>query len=285
MPVGHGKSSEFPWTYDNWGTDPTATPGTSVTPGTSGSEGSWTTVASSVSIANDVYGFHLQISGGTSSTSVKNHFVDVGVDPAGGTSYSAIISNIACGGSPTLLLPGSRQFFFPHFIKAASSVAVRVQGSNATAGTVRAMVKFFGKPSMPEAIPVGYYSETFGASVSTRGTGFTPGNAADGSWTSLGTTTKDLWWWQLGYQVSNAAVTAEYTYIDLAYGDASNKHLIQRIMHGGTTAEVVGVLVGTNCLWHECYAPVPAGTSIYVRGRCNNAPDTDYNAVAIGIGG
>jgi hypothetical protein len=31
--------------------------------------------------------------------------------------------------------------------------------------------------------------------------------------------------------------------------------------------------------------PVPAGVNIYIRGRCNGAPDTGYNATVIGIGG
>ena len=42
-------------------------------------------------------------------------------------------------------------------------------------------------------------------------TAVTPGNAADGTWTSLGTTSRDLWWWQVGYQIDNTVVTAEYT--------------------------------------------------------------------------
>lgn len=277
--------SSFQWTYDNWGANPASTIGTSITPGASNVEGSWTQVASSANIANDVYAFYLQIHSGATSTAQKDHLFDIGVDPAGGTSYTAIISNIDCGSAPALTAAGARKFAFPFFIKAGSSVAIRCQGSNATAGTVRAAIRFYGKPSRPELFPVGQYSETIGTITNSAGQSFTPGNAADGSWTDLGATSRDLWWWQVGYGISNATITAEYTYIELAWGDGSNKHTIFKIMHGGTTSETAGAAAQTNLLMWAAYRPVPAGSNIYIRGRCNNAPDTGYHAVAIGIGG
>jgi hypothetical protein len=87
----------------------------------------------------------------------------------------------------------------------------------------------------------------------------------------------------LAYQVDNATITAEYTYIELAWGDSSNKHIILRRMHGGNTSEGIGTPINDNLLWPAAYCQVPAGTTIYVRGRCNNAPDTGYQASAIGI--
>lgn len=279
------KQSGMGWTYDNWGSNPSATPGTSVTPGASNSEGSWTQVASSANIAHDVYGIYIQVATGATSGNQKSHLLDIGVDPAGGTSYTAVISNLVCGCSPALTVAGNREFFFPFFIKAGSAVAVRIQGQNATAGTVRVIMKFYGYRSGPLAVPVGTFSETIGTITNSSGVSFTPGNASDGSWADLGTTSKNLWWWQLGYQIDNGTITAEYTYIELAYGDASNKNTIFRVMHGGTTGETCGLTMQTSLLWHAAYAPVAAGTHLYVRGRTNNAPDTGYNAVAVGIGG
>jgi hypothetical protein len=94
-----------------------------------------------------------------------------------------------------------------------------------------------------------------------------------------------MWWWQLGYQINNTTITAEYTYIELAYGDASNKFIILKRFHGGTTNETCGSMMDAALLWPEAYCRVPAGSTIYVRGRCNGAPDTGYQAAAIGIGG
>ena len=132
--------------------------------------------------------------------------------------------------------------------------------------------------------PVGQYAETIGVSGS-NGTAFTPGNAADGAWASLGTTTRECWWWQLAYQISNGTITSEYTYIELAYGDASNKVVIMRHMHAANTSEGIGTPLNENLIAHAAYCRVPAGSNLYARGRCNNAPDTGYQAAAIGIGG
>lgn len=276
--------SEFVHVFDNWDTNPTVNLGTTITPGVSNAEGSWTQVATSGNISADVYGISLNVNGGFTSANAKNHLLDIGVDPAGGSSYTEVISNIVCGASST---SGGYHFFFPFFIKSGSSVAVRVQGSNATAGTISAALRFYGKNSRPETFPVGTFSETIGTTnlASSLGISFTPGNAADGAWASLGTTAKKMWWWQLCFQIDNGTITAEQTYIDLAWGDGSNKQLMMRVMHNATTSEDVRNDKPYNLVWCEAYHPLPGGTELWVRGRCLNAPDTGYNAVAIGIGG
>lgn len=279
------RSASF-FTYDNWGTNPASTLGTSVTPGASNAAGSWTQVASSGNIAQDVYGIYFQVHSGATSAAAKPQLLDIGTDPAGGTSYSAIISNVQVGSSPTLTQAGNREFFFPFFIKAGSSVAVRIRGANATAGTVRVPMRFYGYLSAPEVALLGTFSETLGADTGTSlGTSFTPGNASDGSWADLGATTSDLWWWQLGYNINNETITAEYTFIEVAFGDASNKTTIFKMMHGGTTNETAGLAAQTQLIALAAYCPVKAGEHIYVRGRCNNAPDSGYNATVTGIGG
>lgn len=278
------KQSYQSFTYDNWGTNPASTMGTSVVPGASNAEGSWTQIASSANIAQDIYGIYLQIHSGASSAAAKLHVLDIGVDPAGGTSYSAVITDLVCGASPALTVAGAREHYFPFFIKAGSSVAVRIAGSNATAGTVRVAARFYGQRSEPAVFPAGTYSESYGVS-GTSGTAITPGNAADGSWVQVGTTALPIWWWQLGYQINNGTITAEYTYLELAVGDASNKMSVFKVMHGGTTGETCGLAAQTQMLWHAAYQPVPAGTNVYVRARCNNAPDTGYQVGVIGIGG
>lgn len=274
------------WTYDNWGANPGSAIGTSVVPGASNVQGSWTQVATAANIAEDVLGIYMQVHSGATSAAAKLHLLDIGVDPAGGTSYSAVISNMAVGASPALTVAGNREFFFPFFIKAGSSVAVRIRGSNATAGTVRVPMRFYGRASAPEMLKVGTISETLGAdTANSAGTAFTPGNASDGAWADLGATTQDLWHWQLGYQINNGTITAEYTYIEVAFGDATNKTTIFKMMHGGTTGETCGLAAQTHLLSIAAFCPVKAGEHIYVRGRCNNAPDTGYQATVTGIGG
>lgn len=277
--------SGFNFTYDNWGANPASTIGTSVVPGASNAEGAWTQIASSANIAQDCYWVYLQVHSGATSAAAKNQLLDIGIDPAGGTSYTAFLGNLQIGASPSLTVAGNREHLFPIFIKAGSSVAVRIQGSNATAGTVRVAARFYGQPTNPLATPVGAFAQTFGTITNSNGQSFTPGNAADGSWVDLGAVTMPLWWWQMGYAIDNGTITAEYTYIEIAWGDATNKHTMFKVMHGGTTGETCGLAAQTQLLACAAYNPVPAGANIYLRGRCNNAPDAGYHATIVGIGG
>jgi hypothetical protein len=283
MPFG---LTPFNFAFDNWGANPSETIGTSVVPGSSNLEGSWTQIATGSDIAQDCYWVYLQVHTGAVSTAQKDHVLDLGIDPAGGTSYTAFFNDLEVTASPALTAAGAREFCFPIFIKAGSSVAVRVMGSNASAGTLRVAAKFFGQPTRPELVPKGTVAQTFGTISGSHGPAITPGNAADGAWVDLGAVTDTpKWWWQLGYGLSNITITAEYTYLELAFGDATNQHQIFKVMHGGTTAETCGLSAQTQMLACAAYKPVPVGANIYVRARCGNAPDTGYHAMAIGIGG
>lgn len=247
-------------------------------------QGSWTQLATALS--NEAIGFYIQVHAGATSAAAKPQLMDIGIDPAGGTTYTAIISDMQIGASPAITAAGAREHYFPLRIPAGATVAARIRGANATAGTVRIAIRFYGRASNGLALPCGAYSQTLGADTATSlGTAITPGNASDGGWADLGATTRDMWWWQLGYVVNNATVTAEYTYLEVAYGDASNKTSIFSVMHGGTTSETCGLAAQTQLLWPVAYRPVAAGDHIYVRGRCNNSPDTGYSVTVTGVGG
>lgn len=269
---------------DNLAANPTTTPGTSITPGASDAEGSWTQLIAAGSVTSEIAGFYVVVNNGGTSATSKNHLLDIGIDPAGGTSYSAIISNLVCGQSPSIGALAPKPYYFPMRIPSGSSIAARVQGSAATAGSVRVMIRCFGQLSAPEAHRIGSFSETIGTITGSLGVSFTPGNAADGTWVSLGTTTLPMWWWQLGMQIDNTAYDSEIAYIDMAFGDATNKHIIGRFQTINSGAEATGIPVNPFTSHLGAYYPLPGGTELWVRGRCNNAPDTGYNAVAVGVG-
>lgn len=286
MSLAKARSSGSFWNFDNWGTNPGTTIGTSVIPGASNALGSWTQLATGAAIADEVSGIYFQVHTGATASASKPQLLDIGIDPSGGTSYTPIISNFQIGHAPTLAQAGNREHFFPLRIPAGASVAARIRGANATAGTVRVAARFYGRFGNGLALPVGSFTETLGAvTASSLGTAVTPGNAANGSWADLGATTRSLWWWQLGYCINNTTITAEYTYLELAYGDASNKTTIFKIMHGGTTSETCGLAAQTQLLWPVSYCRVAAGQNLYVRARCNNAPDTGYSVNVVGVGG
>ena len=277
--------SRFGFRYSNIG-NASSSPGTSVTPGASNAEGSWTQVATSGNISEEIWEIVIGVTAGSSNAQAKNHLLDVGIDEAGGSSYTAIISNIVCGQSGTITAGcGGIWFRFPIKIKSGSSVAVRIQGSNATAGTVRVIVHFYGKPSRPEVVWRGEVSETIGTITNSNGVSFTPGNAAEGTWVSLGTTSKKLSWWQLGVQVDNSATSALVVYVDLAYGDSTNKHMICEDLQFMIIGSSEIVCYHTNLsMWQTCFCEVPSGGELWVRGMASAAPTSGYNAVAVGVG-
>lgn len=277
-------SSAYLWTYANWSTNPAQNFGTSVTVGTSNSEGAWTSVGSSSDISEEVSWMFLRVANGFAIGTARNMLLDVGVDPAGGTAYTEVVSNWVCGSSDTTRA-GHPVLLLPIQIQAGSSVAVRVQGSDSVAATLNVASKFWGKPSAPQAMPSGKYSQTMGTITNSNGTSFTPGNASDGAWVSMGTTTKDLWWWQVGVQIDNATMSSHFTYVDIAYGDATNKNIINRSITSSSTSENVIPLLSTNLMWMDCYRPIPSGTELWIRGRNSAAPVSGYNATIVGVGG
>lgn len=257
--------------------------GTAVAPGASNAQGAWTQLLAAAAFEAD--GVAVGISGGNTSAVSKMHLLDIGVDPAGGTSYAPIVADMACGMSSATASGGS-QWWFPLRIPAGASIAARIRGSAATAGTCLVRVELRGRASRPEQRRVGAYSATLGAqTASSLGTAFVPdANAAKGAWALLGTTSRPLWWWQIGVQCDNSNMSTRVFHIDLAHGDASNKTLIlSDVLVSGNSAEVLTVH-GMHKMM-DAYCEVPAGVAVYVRGACNNTPEAGWNATATGIGG
>jgi hypothetical protein len=280
-----GLLSGFNFRVDNLPATPVINTGTTLTANaTPNTEGAYATLIADTAVTQDCYWMYVNINSGNAATSARNMLLDIAVDPAGGTSFTNILSNIVCGEAPGFSQAGRRSFAFPYFIKAGSEVGARIQSSVASATTI-CVIRLYGNPTNPLAVPVGAISQTFGTITNSNGNAFTPGNSADGTWVDLGTTSTPLWWWQVGWQIDNGTITAENTYIEVAFGDGTNKHQIIKTQHYGTTSETVGSSLDSHITFAECYMPVPAGVNIYIRGRCNGAPDTGYNATVIGIGG
>lgn len=280
-PLGINK---FNFSFTNY-SSPSTTPGTSVIPGASNAEGDWTEIASSANISQDVNWVKLLVYGGAASASSKQQLLDLGWDLAGGTSYVQQIANVVCGNSNPASVLGviaGVPIRFPIFIKSGSAVAVRVQGNNATAGTIRVMAEFLGQPSQPHLIRTGQYSETIGTITDSSGVSFTPGNSgAEGNWQSLGTTTRAMWHWQLGLQCNDTTMQNIAYCFDLAYGDVTNKTMIiQDYYCLATNSEALSFYPIA-----DAHCDVPGGAELFVRGSCSGTSDAGWNAVAVGIGG
>lgn len=278
LAVGRSAAS---WSY-SLQVAPSLTPGVVVTPGV-GSKGSYVRLASGANLVNDVYGIVLWFNAGFTSAGIRDILADIGVDPAGGTSYAQLngINNIFVPQASSAIM-GGRWFWFPLFIKAGSSVGVCGQSNIAT--TFRCMARFYGRPTKPENEIVGRYTETIGVS----GNGGTPFTCAAsggvGTWTSLGVTTRPLWYFQLCAGNNVGTTTANMYFFDLGFGDGTVANTIEIIKNlpqfvPGTTE------AGGNPLSCDGFWEVPAGATLYVRGSYSTSSPPTTEAVAIGIGG
>lgn len=255
--------------------------GTSVTSAASNNtKGSWTQCLSA--LANDVYWIDLMFTGLGASGLNNQGLMDVGVDPAGGSSYSVLIPDLMVGHcSPLNVGPGIR-YFFPLRIRAGSTVAFRLQTATLSQ-SVRGVIQVYGRPRDPNAVRSGQYVEAFGPNTSnSQGVNLTPGTTSDGSYVSLGTTTKSLWWWQLGFTQNSAGTNGQVFMTDIAYGSSGNElPIITNQQHAFMSANSQ---LATNGSQVGCEKRVPSGANVYARSITSGVAFT-CSAAAYAVGG
>lgn len=263
----------------SWGTTRPATNfGTSVTPAV-GSKGSWAAMGSALAFAS--VGLLININSNAASVASRETVVDIGIDPAGGTSFTPIIQNLLAGGANTYLASGGVYYYFPIYIPAGARIGARAQGTVTTA--IRCNFMSYGRPSRPELHRTGSYVETLGITGTAGLDNTNGGTTAEGGWNLIGTTTRRCWWWQFGLQVaaSDTAWNAAVVHMDLAIGDGSNKHLIAQDVPLFLTSNEAANRIGDQNLmeWHA-----PAGSSIYARLQSSGNLDP-FQWAAWGLGG
>lgn len=155
-----------------------------------GSKASWQNVIAAGTVTADCHWIRVEIAD-TQATGVDTSAIlDVGVDPAGGTSYSVVIADLLAGYCDTLTgstAPGGQTAYgIPLKITSGSSVAIRGQTIRVADANAKIRVSMMGGATgTPYS---GTTCTTYGISGQT-GTSVTPGSNAYGSWTSIGSTT------------------------------------------------------------------------------------------------
>lgn len=261
-------------------TRPAAAWGATVTPGTAGTKGTWASVFTGAQVSTEIFGVLVLISNGSSSATTRNHLVDVGIDPAGGTAYSVVIPDLL-GGHAAPITIGGIYYYFPLYIPAGASVAVRATGTVAT--TFNVALTLFGKPRRPDSVMVGQKVVAFGATLATAtGTTVTAGTTAEGAWTQLGSaTTMPLWWWQAGMTCVDTTMSANAHSIDIATGDATNKDIVlQDVLSIFTAAEQITTLPAV----YPGFDRTSTGSLVYGRVQCSGTADSALSMMAYGLG-
>ena len=253
---------------------PNTAQGTLVTP-VVGSKGAWAQVIASLD--NDTYGLLICINSNTASTASRNTVVDIGIGTAG--NELVMIPDLIAGNA-TAYLNGGLWYYFPVAIPAGTRIAARSQGTVTTG--FRVYVQAVQRPFNPSMIKKASFVDAIGMTAPT-GTSITPGISAKSPWVSLGTTSRRLWFWQLGAQVSSAdtAHTAAVVHLDLAVGDETSfQTILQEVTLTTTTTEAANMTPSTI----GCEFPVPAGSTMYARGFSSGGADPTF-VTAYGAGG
>jgi hypothetical protein len=257
--------------------------GATITPGIN-TYGSYASVLAGASVTYDVYGIGIAFNSNFVSTAARDTIVTIGLDPAGGSSFTDCISHLlASCAVPHAGSGDGVSYYFPLFIKAGSSIGAKASINNATVGTLRCWVTLYCQPSKPEAIKAGSFVTTFGANTAaSRGTSVTPGTASEGAWTSLGALTQTHWYWQAGFGINSAAMATESLHMDLGIGDGSNNKIAisdQHIVTGAT--EYVSIMPPRG----PCYVTGVSGDSVYGRLQNSGATTANMSMIAYGVGG
>lgn len=253
---------------------PSATQGPSVTPAI-GSKGAWVTAIAALD--HDTFGLLICVNNNSVSAASRNSVVDIGIGGAG--SEVVLIPNLIAGNASGYTT-GGLWYFFPVAIPAGTRIAVRAQGTVATAFNV--MIQALQRPLNPAMIRRAAFVEALGMTVPT-GTTVAMGAASEGAWTLLGATTRECWHWQLGAQISSADTThnAAAVHIDLAEGDGTNFDILMDSVLLATSTTEFAVMPPAIL---ACERRVPAGRNIYARAQSSTTADTLFVA-AYGAGG
>ena len=277
-------SQDFTWWTSNViGVRPATNYGATITPGASNAKGSYAQVLAA--LARDVFGLLINFNSNGVSAAIRNTLADVGVDPAGGTSYSVLIPDLLLAGASTYDTGANGiWYYFPIWIRAGSTVAVRAQVNNATAGSFRCHMKALGSPRDRQGVRVGTFVRSFGVTAATSsGTAIVSGTTSEGAWTQIGSATADpLWWWQLGFGVADTTMTALVYNADLSVGTATNKTIVaEDVPIASTSTEAVSSTPQRD----QSMYMTQSGQNVYARIQCSGTPDSTLSVAAYGLGG
>lgn len=205
--------NSFSFAVDNAGATYTgAGLGTSLTAGGTNhtKNASITSLLAGSSITADCHWISIGFLAGSSSGASRRFLTDFFFDPAGGTSWEGAPRIPDLAANCPDYVQGGVWYEFPLYIKNGTSIGARCQAETASA-TVRVIVAVSGRPMHQSVVEAGSRVIAYGVtSASTSGTSVTPGASGSmGSYSgSLGTTSRDHWWWQTGILFTDTSQTA-----------------------------------------------------------------------------
>ena len=225
-----------------------------------GAKAAWQNVLAALTA--DCYGIFVQVAKTAVSATDTSAVLDVGSDPAGGSSYTAVLSDFLCGfaddSNANTGNGGMQSILVPVKITSGSTIAIRGQTVRASAQAASVRVAAYLATTGP--LPGTTTCTTYGVS-GTTGTTVTPGAAAWGSWTNIG-----------GTLAANAQAIA----ISVQPSSATVLRDAFRLEIGVASAAISGEYVVKHSTTETCQGPSPtvaayfyvaSGTQLQVRAR------------------
>lgn len=256
--------------------------GTSVTPG---SNAMGTATSLTVTATKACYGVCVAFSASATSGAIRNGLTSIMMDPAGGTTYTTTLLPYlmsGCAGPYGGASPGVLWYYFPIYVPAGATLAAQSQ-ANTTLTAIRVAIWLFTDPTNPESLVYGHKCEAIGAvTASSQGTAVTAGTTSDGTWTSLGSSTQANFWWQQGFQISNATITAMVYSAQLSADNNATtpKIITDDLIINTTSLEQMGY--SNPATFNRCLCPVLSGTAIYARTQCSGTA-VAHTIIAYGV--
>lgn len=274
------------------GTRPVATWGTLVTPGNN-TYGSYASIIAGASVTADVYGILINFNSWNVSGSAKDSIVTIGLDPAGGSSFTDYINHLLTGPANAYTATDGTEYYFPIYIKAGTSIGAKASTNNATVGTGRVAITLFCRPSRPDLIRVGSSVRSFGAdTANSRGVLVTQGTVSEGAWTVLSASTLgDVetnpavnntqlpWYWEFGVGCNNATMTAAKVHCDIGIGDGTNNVVA---VSNGMVLAAASESQDKRAAIQSHYRSTTLD-SVFGRAQSSAAADANFSMMAYGV--
>ncbi len=235
--------------------------------GTAHVKGAWVQLLSA--LAFDGYFLQVSIRGTRASATDTSALLDIGVDPAGGTSYTVVVPNIAAGSRVDVINsnPIFADFSIPVYIPSGSTVAARIQSVITTITAEVAVVVEGGHPT-GNPIPVQGLVVDYGTNTSASTVvGLTNASAnVEGAWTQIvASTTHPHRGLSVGLQLISAFAANAFNLIDIGIGASSSEvALIEDIALLTSSFEQIKGTFPSG-VWIE--RPIPEGSRLSARAQ------------------
>jgi hypothetical protein len=261
------------WSSNLTGT-PAIAPGTTLTPGAANVDGSVAPVLSALS--HDCELLVIQLANGNDSATNNSRLVDIMIDPAGGTSWTALINDLMCGYSPSFDGGDAggagepRTYYFPLWLKAGTSIGARIRAAQGAAGTISVLMTAHGGNQNPGSWWCGQAVTEIGIdAANSKGTNHTSGSTGSfSSWTNFGSTTPaPAGAIQYGLQYGgDTTVTSLAYHVEFGAGSTRIGPTFYQI---GFTVENIRLIPQV-----PIFCSIPSGTQLQVRATCSGSPET-----------